>query len=74
MRPPSALTWNWKARSRAIDRAARLLGYARNDYMTDTYGSLYLAACRRRGQQTRRHALSDNKKIALTLTLSLTKI
>lgn len=32
-----------------IDRGARLLGYARNDYMTDTYGSLYLAACRRRG-------------------------
>ena len=32
-----------------IDRAAHLLGYARNDYMTETYGSLYLAACRRRG-------------------------
>jgi adenylate cyclase class 2 len=32
-----------------IDRAARHLGYARKDYMTDTYGSLYLAACRRRG-------------------------
>ncbi len=35
----------------AIDRGARLLGYARNDYMTDTYGSLHLAACRRRGQR-----------------------
>jgi adenylate cyclase class 2 len=33
-----------------IDRAARLLGYTRKDYMTDSYGSLYLAACRRRGQ------------------------
>jgi len=33
-----------------IDRAARLLGYARKDYMTDTYGSLYLASCRRRGR------------------------
>jgi adenylate cyclase class 2 len=34
-----------------IDRAALLLGYARNDYMTDTYGSLYLSACRRRGRR-----------------------
>jgi adenylate cyclase class 2 len=34
-----------------IDRAAHLLGYARNDYMTDTYGSLYLSACRRRGRR-----------------------
>ena len=33
-----------------IDRGARLLGYDRTDYMTDTYGSLYLAACRRRGR------------------------
>jgi adenylate cyclase class 2 len=35
----------------AINRAAHLLGYARNDYMTDTYGSLYLAACRRLGRK-----------------------
>lgn len=33
---------------RAIDRAARLLGYKREDYITETYGSLYLADCRRR--------------------------
>jgi hypothetical protein len=35
----------------AIDRAARLLGYARKDYLTDTYGSLYLAACHRDGRK-----------------------
>jgi adenylate cyclase class 2 len=34
-----------------IDRAARLLGYDRKEYMTDTYGSLYLADCRRRGRK-----------------------
>lgn len=34
-----------------IDRGARLLGYDRKDYMTDTYGSLYLADCRRRGRK-----------------------
>ena len=32
-----------------IDRAARLLGYNRSEYVTSTYGSLYLAQCRRRG-------------------------
>jgi adenylate cyclase class 2 len=32
-----------------IDRGARLLGYARKDYLKETYGSLYLADCRRRG-------------------------
>ena len=32
-----------------IDCGARLLGYARNDYLKETYGSLYLADCRRRG-------------------------
>jgi adenylate cyclase, class 2 len=32
----------------AIDRGARLLGYRRADYLKDSYGSLYLAACRKR--------------------------
>ncbi len=34
-----------------IDRAARLLGFARSDYRKDTYGALYLADCRRRGRK-----------------------
>jgi adenylate cyclase class 2 len=33
-----------------IDRGARLLGYARKDYLKETYGSLYLVDCHRRGQ------------------------
>ena len=36
-----------------IDRAARLLGYLREDYLTETYASLYVAECRRRGQKPR---------------------
>jgi adenylate cyclase class 2 len=32
-----------------INRGARLLGYHRTDYMKDSYGSLYVADCRRRG-------------------------
>lgn len=35
----------------AIHRAARLLGYTRTDYLKDTYGSLYLVECRRRGRK-----------------------
>ena len=33
----------------AIDRAAARLGYARKDYLTETYGHLYLSECRRKG-------------------------
>jgi adenylate cyclase class 2 len=33
----------------AIDRAARLLGYTQVDYIVQSYGSLYLAVCRRQG-------------------------
>jgi hypothetical protein len=35
----------------AIDRGARLLGYTRPEYLKETYGSLYLADCRRRGRK-----------------------
>ena len=31
---------------KAIDRAARFLGYGHESYLKDTYGSLHLAACR----------------------------
>jgi len=34
---------------RAIDRAARLLGYTQLDYIVQSYGALYLASCRRQG-------------------------
>ena len=38
---------------RAIDRAARLLGYGPRDYIRRTYWDLYAAACRRRGLRPR---------------------
>jgi adenylate cyclase class 2 len=47
----------------AIDRGAHLLGYARNDYMTDTYGSLYLAECRRRGRKPGDMLFPTTKKL-----------
>ena len=37
----------------SIDRAARLLGYARKDYSNLSYGALYLAECRRRRRKPR---------------------
>jgi adenylate cyclase, class 2 len=46
-----------------IDRAAHLLGYSRKDYLTDTYGSLYLAACRRRGRKPGDMLFPPTKKL-----------
>jgi adenylate cyclase, class 2 len=46
-----------------IDRAARLLGYNRKDYMTHTYGSLYLADCRRRGRKPGDMLFPPTKKL-----------
>ena len=46
-----------------IDRAAHLLGYDRNDYMTDTYGSFYLADCRRRGRKPGDMLFPPTKKL-----------
>ena len=46
-----------------IDRGARLLGYARKDYLKETYGSLYLADCRRRGLKPRDMLFPPTKKM-----------
>jgi adenylate cyclase, class 2 len=46
-----------------IDRGARLLGYDRKEYMTDTYGSLYLDACRRRDQKPGDMLFPPTKKL-----------
>ncbi len=58
----------------AIDRGASLLGFGRKDYLKDSYGCALRRRLPQAGPETRRHALSGNKKIALTCTLSLTKI
>lgn len=36
---------------RQIDRAARQLGHSPEDYLTSSYGALYLAYCRRHGRR-----------------------
>jgi adenylate cyclase, class 2 len=47
----------------AINRAARLLGYTRKDYRKESYGSLYLAACRRRGRKPGNMLFPPTKKL-----------
>ena len=39
--------------AKSIDRAAKLLGYSRRDYIVTNYLSLYLEECRRRGKKPR---------------------
>ena len=46
-----------------IDHAARVLGYARSEYIKETYGSLYLADCRRRGRKPGDMLFSPIKKM-----------
>jgi adenylate cyclase, class 2 len=56
---------------RAIDSAARALGYSRRDYIRGTYWDLYVADCRRRGKIPR-DMLFQPQKIGNTCTLRLT--
>jgi len=46
-----------------IDRGAHLLGYGRRDYLKVTYGSLYLAECRRRGRKPGDMLFPPTKKL-----------
>jgi adenylate cyclase class 2 len=47
----------------AIDRGARLLGYTRHDFIKETYGSLYLTECRRRGRKPGDMLFPPTKKL-----------
>ncbi len=46
----------------AIDRAAKLLGYRSSEYITETYGALYIAACRSRGRKPANMLFRRTKK------------
>jgi adenylate cyclase class 2 len=47
----------------AIDRAAKLLGFTSGDYVTQSYGALYLTDCRRRGIKPGNMLFPPTKKI-----------
>jgi adenylate cyclase class 2 len=47
----------------AIDRAAKLLGYARSNYITQTYGTLYIADSRRHGSRPTHMLFPPTKKM-----------
>jgi len=46
-----------------IDRAARLLGYGREDYLKTTYAALYFADCRRLGRKPGDMLFPPTKKL-----------
>jgi adenylate cyclase class 2 len=46
-----------------IERGARLLGYDRKDYLKATYGSLYLADCRRKNRKPGNMLFPATKKL-----------
>jgi adenylate cyclase class 2 len=46
---------------RAIDRAARELGFGRRDYILANYLTLFRAECRRRGEATRNMVFQERK-------------
>jgi adenylate cyclase, class 2 len=46
----------------AIDRAASLLGYARQDYLTESYGALHMGCSRRRGLKAGDMLFTTTKK------------
>jgi adenylate cyclase class 2 len=48
---------------KAIDRAARILGYGRDSYMKDSYGSLHLSACRAQGRKPGDMLFPPTKKL-----------
>jgi adenylate cyclase class 2 len=48
---PIGLFLELEGSASAIDRAARMLGYYQYDYVTESYGALYIADCRRKGRK-----------------------
>jgi len=45
----------------AIDRAARELGYSKQDYVTKSYLALYLEECRKRGESPKDMVFGKSK-------------
>lgn len=60
---PVGLFLELEGSAATIDRAARLLGYARSDYMTETYGALYIADCRRHGRKPANMLFQPRRKL-----------
>jgi len=59
---PIGVFFELEGTPRAIDRAARRLGYARRDYLTLSYLGLYLRECRRRGVRPRNMVFARRKR------------
>jgi adenylate cyclase class 2 len=60
---PIGLFLELEGAASAIDRAARLLGYSQCDYVTQPYGALYIADCRRKRRKPAHMVFPLTKKL-----------
>ena len=60
---PIGLFLELEGSAAAIDRAARLLGYSQYDYVTESYGALYIAECRHRGEKATNMVFPPTNKL-----------
>jgi adenylate cyclase, class 2 len=60
---PIGLFLELEGSERSIDCAAKLLGYARSDYVIQTYGALFIAHCRIRRRKPRNMVFPTTKKL-----------
>ena len=51
MRRRLGYLWSWKGRREAIDRAAKLLGFSKDEYVLTNYLRLHAEECMRRGEK-----------------------
>jgi adenylate cyclase class 2 len=59
---PIGMFLELEGNAKAIDRAAAHLGYSPADFVTLSYGALYIADCRRRGRKPSNMLFQPTKK------------
>jgi adenylate cyclase, class 2 len=60
---PIGLFLELEGNASAIDRGARMLGYSRYDYVTESYGALYIVDCRRKGRKPAHMVFPPTRKL-----------
>jgi len=59
---PIGLFLELEGKAADIDRAAGRLGYSKSEYLTSTYGDLYIADCKRRGRKSSNMLFQTTRK------------
>lgn len=60
---PIGLFLELEGTAAAIDRAAKMLGYSQYDYVTESYGALYVAECRHRREKATNMVFRPTNKL-----------